>query len=93
MRGGHETRRQGHRARHGHRPDGDLLPQGPVREGRAPDRPDKVAAHVGDWDKYVASGKQYMEKAPKGTAFVDCAGVYNGVVGQGESILRQGRQG
>jgi cellobiose transport system substrate-binding protein len=32
----------------------------------------------GDWSKYVDTGKQYMQKAPKGTAFMDsAAGLYN----------------
>ncbi|MFD0306470.1 ABC transporter substrate-binding protein [Streptomyces sp. NPDC059517] len=39
----------------------------------------------GDWSKYVAVGKDYMKKAPKGTKFVDsAASVYNAALG-GES--------
>ncbi|MGP4000978.1 ABC transporter substrate-binding protein [Streptomyces sp. 8N706] len=36
---------------------------------------------AGDWRKYLGTGRDYMAKAPKGTAFVDAAGgVYNAAV-------------
>ncbi|WP_351228803.1 extracellular solute-binding protein [Streptomyces sp. NPDC002133] len=37
---------------------------------------------AGDWNKYLAAGKQFKAKAPKGTAFVDSAtGVMNAILG------------
>ena len=48
---GHHQGRQDDRPRHGHRPDGDLLPQGPVQEGRpaTTDRTKVAAQWAGDW--------------------------------------------
>ncbi|MGW7363647.1 ABC transporter substrate-binding protein [Streptomyces sp. NPDC054841] len=37
---------------------------------------------AGDWNKYLAAGKQFKAKAPKGTAFVDSAtGVMSAITG------------
>lgn len=47
-----------------------------------PSDPAAVSAlWAGDWSKYVAVGKQFQAKAPKGTSFMDSAtGLFNAVV-------------
>ncbi|NEB04704.1 ABC transporter substrate-binding protein [Streptomyces sp. SID13726] len=53
--------------------------------GLETDRTKLAAQWKGDWNKYVALGKEYMKKAPSGTKFVDSASsVYNAVL-NGES--------
>ncbi|MGP4011310.1 ABC transporter substrate-binding protein [Streptomyces sp. 4N124] len=55
------------------------------KAGLETDRAKLAEQWKGDWSKYVDLGKQYMEKAPKGTKFVDSASsVYNAVL-NGES--------
>ena len=54
------------RPRHGHRPAGDLLPQGPLREGRPADRPRDARPEVVDVAEVRRLGKQYKAKAPEG---------------------------
>ncbi|AVH58588.1 MULTISPECIES: ABC transporter substrate-binding protein [Streptomyces] len=55
------------------------------KAGLETDRTKLAEQWKGDWGKYVDLGKQYMEKAPKGTKFVDSASsVYNAVL-NGES--------
>ncbi|MEV6024229.1 ABC transporter substrate-binding protein [Streptomyces sp. NPDC052036] len=52
------------------------------KAGLETDRTKLAALWKGDWAKYVDLGKQYMNKAPKGTKFVDsAASVYNAVLG------------
>jgi len=51
------------------------------KAGLPTDREKVAALWAGDWNKYLDAGKEYMKKAPKGTAFVDSAGgVFNAVV-------------
>jgi len=55
------------------------------KAGLETDRTKLAAQWKGDWNKYVALGKEYMKKAPSGTKFVDSASsVYNAVL-NGES--------
>ncbi|MDQ0761026.1 ABC transporter substrate-binding protein [Streptomyces canus] len=55
------------------------------KAGLETDRTKLAAQWKGDWNKYVAVGKEYMKKAPSGTKFVDSASsVYNAVL-NGES--------
>jgi cellobiose transport system substrate-binding protein len=56
------------------------------KAGLETDRTKLAAQWKGDWNKYVDLGKQYMEKAPSGTKYVDSASsVYNAVLnGQNE---------
>lgn len=55
------------------------------KAGLETDRTKLAAQWKGDWNKYVALGKDYMKKAPSGTKFVDSASsVYNAVL-NGES--------
>ncbi|MFI6011342.1 ABC transporter substrate-binding protein [Streptomyces sp. NPDC051243] len=52
------------------------------KAGLETDRTKLAEQWKGDWSKYVDLGKQYMEKAPKGTKFVDSASsVYNAALG------------
>lgn len=52
------------------------------KAGLETDRAKLAAQWKGDWSKYVDVGKQYMQKAPKGTKFVDSASsVYNAALG------------
>ncbi|MDQ0991063.1 ABC transporter substrate-binding protein [Streptomyces sp. V3I7] len=52
------------------------------KAGLPTDRAELAEAWKGDWAKYVDLGKKYMEKAPKGTKYVDSASsVYNAAVG------------
>ncbi|MEV6834286.1 ABC transporter substrate-binding protein [Streptomyces sp. NPDC051133] len=52
------------------------------KAGLPTDRTKLAEMWKGDWSKYVDVGKQYMQKAPKGTKFVDSASsVYNAAVG------------
>lgn len=54
------------------------------KAGLETDRTKLAAQWKGDWGKYVDLGKQYMEKAPDGTKFVDSASsVYNAALGGG----------
>jgi cellobiose transport system substrate-binding protein len=51
------------------------------KAGLPTDREKVAQLWAGDWNKYVDAGKEYMKKAPSGTAFVDSAGgVFNAVV-------------
>ncbi|MGW7083869.1 ABC transporter substrate-binding protein [Streptomyces sp. NPDC054871] len=50
------------------------------KAGLPTDREELAKEWAGDWDKYVALGEKYMDKAPEGTKFVDSASsVYNAV--------------
>jgi cellobiose transport system substrate-binding protein len=52
------------------------------KAGLETDRTKLAEQWKGDWSKYVDVGKQYMEKAPSGTKFVDSASsVYNAALG------------
>ncbi|MFF9273683.1 ABC transporter substrate-binding protein [Streptomyces griseosporeus] len=52
------------------------------KAGLETDRTKLAAQWKGDWAKYVELGKQYMQKAPSGTKFVDSASsVYNAALG------------
>ncbi|NGO46816.1 ABC transporter substrate-binding protein [Streptomyces ureilyticus] len=52
------------------------------KAGLETDRTKLAEQWKGDWGKYVDLGKQYMEKAPRGTKFVDSASsVYNAALG------------
>ncbi|MER6541607.1 ABC transporter substrate-binding protein [Streptomyces sp. NPDC001250] len=52
------------------------------KAGLPTDRTRLAQLWKGDWSKYVDLGKQYMQKAPQGTKFVDSASsVYNAAVG------------
>ncbi|MEV6172710.1 ABC transporter substrate-binding protein [Streptomyces sp. NPDC051954] len=54
------------------------------KAGLETDRTKLAEQWKGDWGKYVDVGKQYMEKAPSGTKFVDSASsVYNAALGGG----------
>ena len=76
--------RRGRRSRHGRRQPRDLLPQGPVREGRPADRTASAVSKLWPtWQAYINTGKRYQAKAPKGTFFFDSgSNVYNAMVGQ-----------
>jgi cellobiose transport system substrate-binding protein len=55
------------------------------KAGLPTDRAKLADMWKGDWAKYVDVGKQYMQKAPKGTKFVDsAASVYNAALGGGD---------
>ena len=72
---GHHQGRQDDRARHRHRPDGDLLPQGPVRGGRSAHRPRGGRQAVGGRLEQVRRRRQAVQdEGAKGTTFVDSAG-------------------
>lgn len=52
------------------------------KAGLETDRTKLAASWKGDWSKFVDLGKQYMQKAPSGTKFVDSASsVYNAALG------------
>ncbi|MFH8937817.1 ABC transporter substrate-binding protein [Streptomyces griseosporeus] len=52
------------------------------KAGLETDRTKLAAQWKGDWAKYVELGKQYMQKAPSGTKYVDSASsVYNAALG------------
>ncbi|QTD98723.1 ABC transporter substrate-binding protein [Streptomyces cyanogenus] len=56
------------------------------KAGLETDRTKLAARWKGDWAKYVDVGKQYMQKAPNGTKFVDSASsVYNAALGGAET--------
>ena len=51
------------------------------KAGLPTDRAEVGKLWAGDWGKYVDTGEKYMDKAPKGTAFMDgAAGLYNGAL-------------
>jgi cellobiose transport system substrate-binding protein len=52
-----------------------------------PADPEAVAALWPTWEDFIATGKQYAQNAPEGSAFHDTAsGLYNAIVGQSEEI-------
>ncbi|WP_069811232.1 ABC transporter substrate-binding protein [Streptomyces sp. TP-A0874] len=51
------------------------------KAGLPTDRDEVGKLWAGDWEKYIDTGRKYMEKAPSGTVFTDSAGgVYNGAI-------------
>ncbi len=47
---------------------------------------EELASMWETWDDFIEVGKQYMENAPKGSAFIDSAsGLYNVIIGQSET--------
>jgi cellobiose transport system substrate-binding protein len=47
---------------------------------------EELASMWETWEDFIEVGKQYMENAPKGSAFIDSAsGLYNVIIGQSET--------
>ena len=60
------AQRRRDRPRHRCRQPRHLLPQRPVQEGRPADDRDAVAKLWPTWQEFLAAGKQFQAKAPKG---------------------------
>ncbi len=53
------------------------------KAGLPTERDEVSASWAEGWDKYIAAGRKYTEKAPEGTAFFDGGGaLYNAIIGQ-----------
>jgi cellobiose transport system substrate-binding protein len=52
---------------------------------------EELASMWETWEDFIAVGKQFMQNAPKGSAFIDSAsGLYNVIVGQSETQYYDG---
>ena len=68
------------RARRGDRPDRDVLPDQPARQGRLPTRPAVLARDWSTWSGYLRSGRLFRSRIPHGPAFTDSAASLYGVM-------------